>query len=85
MYHVRLLDTIKNQLWQKFKAANESMKVFLSSSRNFSDLKDRIELLCQEESPNWDAELIIDAATVTTAKHQPQWTAKTADKTASGA
>lgn len=60
--------------------------MFLGHSQNFPDLKDHILVHCQEESPNCDAELIIDAATTTTAKHQPQWTQVTATKiTASGA
>lgn len=55
--------------------------MFLGSSQNFPDLKDHVVLHCQEESPNCDAKVIIDAATATTAKHQPQWTQDTVTKT----
>ena len=51
MYHLGLLDAIRNQL-RLFQAENESTKMFLGSSQNFPDLKNHIGLHCQEEGPN---------------------------------
>lgn len=60
MYHFGLLDTVRNQLCFK---QNESVKLFLGSLQNFPDLKNHIRRRCQEEGPNYDAELISEAAT----------------------
>lgn len=62
MHHLGLLDAIRNQLCFK---QNESVKIFLGSLQNFPDLKNHIRRRCQEEGPNYDAELISEAATAT--------------------
>lgn len=51
MYHLGLLDAIRDQL-RLFQAENESIKMFLGGSQNFPDLKNHVGLHCQEEGPN---------------------------------